>query len=146
VDFALIENGYTVGIVAHGMTSGGTVTEGETITYTPTVTDEAVTQFAALSKDEGYHHMVGDEDGQVVLHGMLTATMPTKLGGTSTSSRTRWSQSSRDRFTPASRSPVRRLARRSNSGSRTEIAVSFTCTTADDAIVLRGHSEGVVMG
>ena len=25
--------------------------------------------------------MVGNEDGQVVLHGLLTATMPTKLGG-----------------------------------------------------------------
>ena len=37
--------------------------------------------FAELSGDKGAHHMKPDSEGRVMLHGLLTATVPTKLGG-----------------------------------------------------------------
>jgi len=37
--------------------------------------------FAELSGDKGEHHMRPDKEGRIMLHGLLTATVPTKLGG-----------------------------------------------------------------
>ena len=54
---------------------------GDTTTYTRTFTNDDVQAFAELSKDDGYHHLVEDDDGTLIVHGLLTATLPTKLGG-----------------------------------------------------------------
>ncbi|MBI3550705.1 MAG: enoyl-CoA hydratase [Elusimicrobia bacterium] len=40
-----------------------------------------VRRFAELSGDKGRHHLEADEAGRVMAHGLLTATLPTKLGG-----------------------------------------------------------------
>lgn len=55
--------------------------EGSTRTYERTFTVEDVTQFAELSGDDQPRHLEPDEDGRVMVQGLLTATMPTKLGG-----------------------------------------------------------------
>ena len=34
-----------------------------------------------VSGDEGVHHVTPDEQGRLMVHGLLTATIPTKLGG-----------------------------------------------------------------
>ena len=57
------------------------VSEGETRTYTRTFTKADVRAFAELSQDEGEQHLVAREDGTVMVHGLLTATLPTKIGG-----------------------------------------------------------------
>ncbi|SDZ16149.1 hotdog domain-containing protein [Thermoactinomyces sp. DSM 45892] len=54
---------------------------GSVFCYERTFTLEDVQQFSAISGDEGDHHMVPDEYGRVVVHGFLTATLPTKIGG-----------------------------------------------------------------
>ncbi|WP_435365117.1 FAS1-like dehydratase domain-containing protein [Haloarchaeobius sp. DYHT-AS-18] len=54
---------------------------GDTDTFTRTFTREEVREFAALSGDEGTHHVEPDEDGRLLVHGLLTATLPTKIGG-----------------------------------------------------------------
>ncbi len=56
-------------------------TEGETRTYTRTFTERDVEQFSDLSNDRGTHHEERDEKGRLVVHGLLTATLPTKVGG-----------------------------------------------------------------
>jgi hypothetical protein len=40
-----------------------------------------MTCFADVSRDRGIHHVKSDEDGRLLVHGLLTATIPTKLGG-----------------------------------------------------------------
>lgn len=55
--------------------------KGETITHERTFTVEDVRQFAALSGDTQPRHTVPDEEGRLMVPGLLTATMPTKLGG-----------------------------------------------------------------
>ena len=54
---------------------------GDTLSWRRTFTEEDITLFAKLSGDEGEHHLVPDEQGRLMAHGLLTATLPTKIGG-----------------------------------------------------------------
>ena len=45
------------------------------------ISAEDIARFAELSGDRGRHHLVGDASGRLLAHGLLTATLPTKLGG-----------------------------------------------------------------
>ena len=45
------------------------------------ITAEDIARFAELSGDRGCHHLEGDASGRLLVHGLLTATLPTKLGG-----------------------------------------------------------------
>lgn len=51
------------------------------ISFERTFTVEDVELFAKVSQDEGIHHVTPDEQGRLVVHGLLTATLPTKIGG-----------------------------------------------------------------
>ncbi|WP_435334559.1 dehydratase [Haloarchaeobius sp. TZWWS8] len=55
--------------------------EGQTDTFTRTFRREDVERFADLSNDTGGHHEEPDDDGRLVVHGLLTATLPSKIGG-----------------------------------------------------------------
>ena len=55
--------------------------EGESRTFERTFTVEDVRRFADLSGDAQPRHTDPDDDGRVMVQGLLTATMPTKLGG-----------------------------------------------------------------
>ena len=54
---------------------------GDITIWERTFTQEDVSLFALVSGDQGIHHMEPDEQGRLVVHGLLTATLPTKLGG-----------------------------------------------------------------
>lgn len=54
---------------------------GDLITWQRTFTEEDIRRFARFSGDEGEHHLVPDEKGRLMAHGLLTATLPTKIGG-----------------------------------------------------------------
>lgn len=54
---------------------------GDVISWQRTFTEEDINLFARLSGDEGEHHLVPDEKGRLMAHGLLTATLPTKIGG-----------------------------------------------------------------
>lgn len=56
-------------------------TEGETHAFERTFTTEEVRQFAELSRDTQPRHTEPDEEGRLLVHGLLTATLPTKIGG-----------------------------------------------------------------
>lgn len=55
--------------------------EGETQTFERTFTVDDVQQFAELSGDAQPRHTEPADNGQVMVQGLLTATMPTKMGG-----------------------------------------------------------------
>jgi acyl dehydratase len=55
--------------------------EGESVSYARTFTVEDVHAFAHVSLDRGVHHVKADQEGRLLVHGLLTATIPTKLGG-----------------------------------------------------------------
>ena len=54
---------------------------GDVITWERTFTEEDIRLFNRVSGDEGTHHVKPDEQGRLMVHGLLTATIPTKIGG-----------------------------------------------------------------
>jgi acyl dehydratase len=56
-------------------------TEGETYTFERTFTTDEVRRFADLSGDTQPRHTEPDSEGRLLVHGLLTATLPTKIGG-----------------------------------------------------------------
>jgi 3-hydroxybutyryl-CoA dehydratase len=54
---------------------------GDTLSWSRTFTEEDIRLFTRLSGDAGEHHLVPDDKGRLMAHGLLTATLPTKIGG-----------------------------------------------------------------
>jgi 3-hydroxybutyryl-CoA dehydratase len=54
---------------------------GDVYSWERTFTEEDIRLFAEMSGDKGSHHMTPDEKGRLMAHGLLTATLPTKVGG-----------------------------------------------------------------
>lgn len=54
---------------------------GDTMRWSRTFTEKDIKLFAQLSGDQGEHHFVPDAQGRLMAHGLLTATLPTKIGG-----------------------------------------------------------------
>ena len=54
---------------------------GDTISWERTFTEEDVRLFGQISGDQGIHHVDYDEQGRLMVQGLLTATLPTKIGG-----------------------------------------------------------------
>ena len=54
---------------------------GDVMTWQRTFSEEDIRLFTRFSGDEGEHHLVADAEGRLMAHGLLTATLPTKIGG-----------------------------------------------------------------
>ena len=54
---------------------------GDVVAWERTFTEEDVRLFAKFTGDEGAHHLQPDATGRLMVHGLLTATLPTKIGG-----------------------------------------------------------------
>src|SRR4029077_11902449 len=58
-----------------------TMTIGDVVSWERTFTEADIRLFNQVSGDEGVHHVTPDEQGRLMVHGLLTATVPTKIGG-----------------------------------------------------------------
>jgi 3-hydroxybutyryl-CoA dehydratase len=54
---------------------------GRVLTWERVFSKDDVRSFAHLSGDQGEQHVRHKADGHVMVHGLLTATLPTKIGG-----------------------------------------------------------------
>ena len=54
---------------------------GDVTSWQRTFSEDDVRLFNKISGDEGVHHVTPDEQGRLMVHGLLTATLPTKVGG-----------------------------------------------------------------
>ncbi len=54
---------------------------GDTTSWERTFTEDDINLFNQISGDEGEHHVTPDQQGRLMVHGLLTATLPTKIGG-----------------------------------------------------------------
>ena len=54
---------------------------GDVLSWERTFSEEDIRSFAQFSGDEGVHHLEPDQKGRLMVHGLLTATLPTKIGG-----------------------------------------------------------------
>ncbi|PES30226.1 MaoC/PaaZ C-terminal domain-containing protein [Bacillus cereus] len=53
---------------------------GDVFKYERRFTEEEVFEFANISGDKGRHHVEYDENGRLMVHGLLTASIGTKVG------------------------------------------------------------------
>jgi len=118
---------------------------GQKSTYQRTFTAEDVSAFAELSGDKGIHHVVADIQGRIMVQGLLTATIPTKLGGD---------------MNYIARHVVYDFARPVFVGDtitcdgvveevvpaegRLNVSLSFVCRNQDGKEVMRGTTKGIV--
>lgn len=56
------------------------ITVGDVFKYERRFTEEEVFEFANITGDKGRHHMEYDENGRLMVHGLLTASIGTKVG------------------------------------------------------------------
>jgi acyl dehydratase len=54
---------------------------GDVFSWQRTFTEEDIGLFSRVSGDQGAHHLEYDGQGRLMAHGLLTATLPTKIGG-----------------------------------------------------------------
>lgn len=127
------------------MSSEQPIREGETAASARTFTTEDVSAFADLSNDEGSHHVASDEHDRVVVHGLFTTTMPTKLGGDiDFVARTMEFEFPNPAYTGVEITCTATYDAVEERNGHIELTASFRCATPDGTVVLRGQSDGIV--
>ncbi|WP_243523309.1 hotdog domain-containing protein [Bacillus pseudomycoides] len=120
---------------------------GDIITFERTFTVRDVELFTEISGDEGIHHITPDEQGRLVTQGLLTATLPTKIGGdNNVLARTMKFEFLRPVFTGDSiicEAKIEKYERQKN--HRTAIISSFLCKNQNEKVVLKGNFSGVIL-
>ena len=119
-------------------------TEGETHTFERRFTKEDVEQFAAVSGDTQPRHTEPDDDGRLMVHGLLTATLPTKIGGDlEVLAHTMEFEFRKPVYTGETISCTWTMERVEKQGDRYEITADVVCERGDDT-VLTATVDGLV--
>ena len=120
---------------------------GDIITFERAFTIRDVELFTEVSCDEGIHHITPDEQGTLVIQGLLTATLPTKIGGEhNVLARTMNFEFLRPVFTGDTiicEVKIEKYERQEN--NRTSITASFLCKNQNEIEVLKGNFSGVIL-
>jgi 3-hydroxybutyryl-CoA dehydratase len=120
---------------------------GDIIRFERTFTAEDVELFTKVSGDEGSHHVTPDEQGRLVVQGLLTATLPTKIGGDyNVLACTMNFEFLRPVFTGDTilcEVTIEKFEKQDN--NRISISASFLCTNQNEKQVLRGNFSGVIL-
>lgn len=118
---------------------------GQKVVYQRTFTLEDVRAFADLTGDRGIHHMEPDPRGRIMVQGLLTASIPTKLGGDMNYiAGTMNFQFVRPVFVGdviACESVVTKVK---EAESRQYVSIDIVCRNQDGKEVLRGTTEGMI--
>ena len=119
---------------------------GDIITFERNFTIEDVELFTKVSRDEGSHHVTPDEQGRLVIQGLLTATLPTKIGGdNNVLARTMNFEFLRPVFTGDTIICAVTIEQFEKQDNRTRITASFVCENQHGKEVLRGDFSGVIL-
>jgi acyl dehydratase len=120
--------------------------EGESFSYTRTFTIDDVRAFATVSRDRGIHHVKAGEDGRLLVHGLLTATIPTKLGGDlDYLAQVMSYRFHRPVFTGDEILCDCRAAKVEGRGDRTYVEFDIRCTNQHGKDVVTGSTAGVIL-
>ncbi|MDM5221093.1 enoyl-CoA hydratase [Peribacillus sp. NJ11] len=120
---------------------------GDILTFERTFTAEDVEVFTKVSGDEGSHHVTPDEQGRLVIQGLLTATLPTKIGGdNNVLARTMTFEFLRPVFTGDTIICIVKIEKyEKQENNRTAIVASFLCKNQNEKEVLKGDFSGVIL-
>ncbi|QAS54425.1 hotdog domain-containing protein [Halobacillus litoralis] len=120
---------------------------GDVISFERSFTKDDVELFTKVSMDEGDHHLTPDDQGRLVIQGLLTATLPTKIGGeNNVLARHMDFEFLRPVFTGDTilcEVTITELNRKDN--HKKAISASFLCTNQKQKSVLKGNFSGVIV-
>lgn len=119
--------------------------EGETHTVAREFAREDVERFADLSGDRQPRHLEPDADGRLLVHGLLTATLPTSVGGDQEWLATRMDLHFRQPVYTGERVECTvEVTDVTERDDRFDLEADATCRNEDGDVVLRGTVEGLV--
>lgn len=120
---------------------------GDLITFQRTFTKRDVELFIEISGDAGVHHRTTDEQGRLVIQGLLTATLPTKIGGDlNVLARTMHFEFLRPVFTGDTITCHVKIDKYElDKNNRIAINSSFTCNNQNEKDVLKGDFIGFIL-
>jgi 3-hydroxybutyryl-CoA dehydratase len=118
---------------------------GDTITWERTFTEDDIRLFNIVSGDEGVHHVTPDEQGRLMVHGLLTATVPTKIGGDiNFIAREMKFQFHRPVFTGDTITCVVTVVESEPAEQYTSVRTDFVCRNQSGKEVMSGYAQGVI--
>jgi 3-hydroxybutyryl-CoA dehydratase len=120
---------------------------GDVISWQRTFTEADIRLFTRCSGDEGEHHLVPDENGRLMAHGLLTATLPTKIGGDlNLIAREMTFQFERPVFAGDTIHCEVTLTELESGEDLTRVASEFVCRNQHGKDVMTGGARGVIRG
>jgi acyl dehydratase len=118
---------------------------GDIVSWERTFTEEDIRLFNEVSGDQGAHHVAPDEKGRLMVHGLLTATVPTKIGGDMNFiAREMKFQFHRPVFAGDTVTCVVTVVVFEPADQYTGVRTDFVCTNQHGKEVMTGHAEGVI--
>ncbi len=118
---------------------------GDTFTWERTFSEEDIRAFARVSGDEGAHHVTPDAQGRLMAHGLLTATLPTKIGGDlNYIAREMHFDFHRPVYAGDTIRIVLTATDIEEQTQLTRVDVEWVCTNQREQIVMTGSSRGVI--
>jgi len=119
---------------------------GTTVTHERTFTPEEVRTFTTVSGDAGDHHVETDDEGRLLVQGLLTATLPTKVGGDLNVLASRMEfDFRRPIYTGQHVSCEVTFTEVDHDGERVSVVAEFEATRVDDGtVVMAGLFEGII--
>ncbi len=118
---------------------------GDTTAWERTFSEEDVRLFAHLSGDQGAHHVTADAQGRLMVHGLLTATLPTKLGGDMNYiAREMTFEFLRPVFVGETIRCETVITRLEQVEGRLQMSATYVCRNQGGKEVLRGSTSGII--
>ncbi|ADJ15780.1 MaoC/PaaZ C-terminal domain-containing protein [Halalkalicoccus jeotgali] len=119
--------------------------EGDTYTHERTFTPEDVRRFGEISGDTQSIHTDPDEEGRLIVQGLLTATIPTKVGGEQEFiARTMEYDFRRPVYTGETITCEWTTETVTEREDRYEASGSAVCRNEEGTVVMSGYFEGIV--
>jgi 3-hydroxybutyryl-CoA dehydratase len=118
---------------------------GDKTSWERTFTVEEVLLFGQLSGDQGIHHVQLDAQGRLMVQGLLTATIPTKLGGDMNYiARNITFEFVRPVFTGDTVHCETTITQYEHADGISRMSATWECHNQHGKLVLTGHTSGVI--
>ena len=118
---------------------------GDVTVWERTFTAEDVRLFGQVSGDQGIHHVETDEQGRLMVQGLLTATLPTKIGGDlNYIAREMVFEFLRPVFTGDTIRCETTITHFEQVDDRTNMAAKWVCRNQQGKEVMTGHTHGII--
>jgi 3-hydroxybutyryl-CoA dehydratase len=118
---------------------------GDVVSCERTFTKDDILHFNEVSGDQGVHHVTPDDQGRLMIHGLLTATLPTKIGGDMDFiAREMKFQFHRPVFSGDTVTCAVTVAAIEIADRYTNVRTDFVCTNQHGKEVMSGYAHGII--